>query len=94
MVLRKHRPLLEILRDISGNVHEIIRSEIWLAKTEAREELAKSAKVAASLGSGAALALYVQGSCCWASLLYSKPYCPPGCQRWLCPRSLEGLQRC
>jgi uncharacterized membrane protein YqjE len=36
------RPLSSVLHDIVGNVQEIVRSEVRLARTEISEELAKS----------------------------------------------------
>lgn len=61
MALQSDRSLSEILQNIGGNVQEIVRSEIRLAKAEAKEELTKSAKAGSSLASGAALALYALG---------------------------------
>ncbi|MDP9088276.1 MAG: phage holin family protein [Pseudomonadota bacterium] len=47
-----------MLKDIFGNVQEIVRSEVRLAKTELREEVAKSKHAAAWLGVGALGALF------------------------------------
>lgn len=52
------RPISEVLRDIFGNVQEIIRSEVRLAKTELSEELAKSKHAAVWLGVGAVSAFF------------------------------------
>ena len=52
------RPVSEVLRDIFGNVQEIIRSEVKLAKTELREELEKSKHAAVWLGVGAVSAFF------------------------------------
>ncbi len=46
------RPIATILSDIVGNVQDIIRSEMRLAKTEVREELRKSGSAAAMTGLG------------------------------------------
>ncbi len=47
------RPISTVLHDIVGNVQEIVRSEVRLAKTELREELAKSRSAGVLLGAGA-----------------------------------------
>jgi uncharacterized membrane protein YqjE len=52
------RSVGEVLQNIVGNVEEIIRSEIRLAKTEAKEEALKAARAGAMLGAGALLGLY------------------------------------
>jgi hypothetical protein len=49
------------LQDIIGNVQEIIRSEVRLAKAEVQQEAAKAGKAAGVLGSGAVLGLYAGG---------------------------------
>lgn len=38
------RPFVEVLSSIFGNFEDIVRSEIKLAQTEVREEIAKSAR--------------------------------------------------
>lgn len=50
-----NRPISAVLHDIVGNIQHIVRSEFRLAKTEAREELGKSASAAAMLGVGVLL---------------------------------------
>ena len=52
------RPVSEVLKDIFGNVQEIVRSEVRLAKTELREEVAKSKHAAMWFGVGALSALF------------------------------------
>lgn len=49
------RPLSALLHDIFGNVQDIVRSEMRLAKTELTEELGKSRAAAMLLGAGALL---------------------------------------
>jgi uncharacterized membrane protein YqjE len=56
-----YRSFSEVLEGIVGNVQEIIRSEVRLAKAEVREETGKAAKAARVLGIGALLALYALG---------------------------------
>jgi uncharacterized membrane protein YqjE len=47
------RPISAVLHDIVGNVQDIIRAEVRLAKTELVEELAKSRSAAVLLAAGA-----------------------------------------
>jgi uncharacterized membrane protein YqjE len=47
------RPISAVLQDIVGNVQNIIRAEVRLAKTELTEELAKSRSAAVLLAAGA-----------------------------------------
>ena len=56
-----YRSFSEVLEGIVGNVQEIIRSEVRLAKAEVREETCKASKAARVLGIGALLALYALG---------------------------------
>jgi Flp pilus assembly protein TadB len=55
------RSVTEVLQDIIGNVQEIVRSEVRLAKTEIREEAIKAKSSGAFLGAGALLAIYAGG---------------------------------
>jgi hypothetical protein len=55
------RSFSSVLQDIIGNVQEIIRSEVRLAKAEVQQEAAKAGKAAGVLGSGAVLGLYAGG---------------------------------
>jgi len=50
--------MAEVLKDIFGNVQDMIRSEIRLARAEVRQEVAKTADSAKLLGAGAALAFF------------------------------------
>jgi uncharacterized membrane protein YqjE len=52
------RSFAEILQDVIGNVQEIVRSEVRLAKAEMKEEAAKAKSSAMLLGVGAASAAY------------------------------------
>ena len=49
------RPISAVLHDIVGNIQDIIRSEMRLAKTELGEELGKSRSAAILLGVGVLL---------------------------------------
>jgi uncharacterized membrane protein YqjE len=62
------RSVPELLQAIVGNLQEIIRSEFRLAKTELKEEAAKVAKPAATLGAGLVLGLYGLGFLLLASV--------------------------
>lgn len=55
------RSVPEVLQDIIGNFEQIIRSEFRLAKTEMKEDAAKTAGPGATLGAGFLLALYGVG---------------------------------
>jgi uncharacterized membrane protein YqjE len=53
----RERPVSEVLKDIFGNVQEMVRSEVRLARVEMREEMSKSARAGAMLAVGAVLGL-------------------------------------
>jgi hypothetical protein len=55
IVQNGNRPISAVLHDIMGNVQDIIRSEMRLAKTELGEELGKSASAGMLLGAGVLL---------------------------------------
>ena len=61
MPIEKDRSVSELMQDIVTNVQQIIRSEVLLAKTEAKEEGLRAAKAARLLGGGAAVAFYALG---------------------------------
>jgi uncharacterized membrane protein YqjE len=50
-----NRSVAAVLSDIVGNVQDIVRSEMRLAKTELREELGKSRNAGILLGAGVLL---------------------------------------
>lgn len=52
------RSIAEILKDVVGNVQEIIRYEVRLAKTEVREEANKASKAVAFIAGGAIFSFY------------------------------------
>ena len=52
----RERPMTEVLKDIIGNVQEMVRSEVRLARVELREEASKTARAGAMLAAGACLA--------------------------------------
>jgi uncharacterized membrane protein YqjE len=49
--------MTEIFRDIVGNVQEMVRSEVRLARVELREEASKTARAGAMLAAGGVLAI-------------------------------------
>jgi uncharacterized membrane protein YqjE len=53
----RERPITEIFRDIVGNVQEMVRSEVRLAKVEIREEASKTARAGAMLAAGAVVGI-------------------------------------
>ena len=57
----RERSAADLLRDIVGNVQEIIRSEVRLAKAEVREGAAKGMSAVKLLAAGGVLALYALG---------------------------------
>jgi uncharacterized membrane protein YqjE len=48
----RERPMTEVLKDIVGNVQEMVRSEVRLARVELRDETSKAARAAAMLAAG------------------------------------------
>jgi hypothetical protein len=52
------RSAAEVLKDIVGNLQEIIRSEVRLARAEIREESGEMARAGAVLAAGALLGFY------------------------------------
>jgi uncharacterized membrane protein YqjE len=53
----RERPMTEIFRDIVGNVQEMVRSEVRLARVELREEASKTARAGALLAAGGVLGI-------------------------------------
>ena|SRR5687768_8419286 len=51
------RPISAVLQDIVGNLQDIVRAEVRLAKTEVSEELAKVRSAGVLCGAGAAMAI-------------------------------------
>ena len=54
----RDRSMAEVFKDIIGNVQEMVRSEIRLARAEIREEAGKTAASAKLLGVGAGLGFF------------------------------------
>jgi uncharacterized membrane protein YqjE len=53
----RERPMAEVFRDIIGNVQEMVRSELRLARVEIKEETSKTARAGAMLAAGAVMAM-------------------------------------
>ena len=54
----RERSMSDVLRDIFGNVQEMVRSELRLARAELKEEAGKTMSSAKLLGIGAGLGLF------------------------------------
>jgi uncharacterized membrane protein YqjE len=52
------RPIAEVLHDIVGNLQDIVRSEVRLARTEFKEEVAKTRSAAVLLAAAALMAIF------------------------------------
>lgn len=59
--VQPERPVQDVLKDIVGNVQEIVRSELRLARTELRDKASVGGKAAAMIAAGGVLALYALG---------------------------------
>jgi uncharacterized membrane protein YqjE len=55
------RTVSDVLRDIFGNLQDIVRSEVQLAKVEFKTEAAQAAKAGKPLIAGAVLSFYAGG---------------------------------
>ena len=58
---QRDRSMAEVLKDIIGNVQEIVRGEVRLAKTEAKAEAAKALTSARLLAIGAIVGFFAMG---------------------------------
>jgi hypothetical protein len=61
MALQNQRSLPNVVDSMIGNLQEIVRSEIRLAKTEIKDEAMKMGRAVALLGAGLFLGLYALG---------------------------------
>jgi len=52
------RPISEVLQDIVGNIQDIVRAEVRLAKTEVSEEFVKARSAGVLCGAGVVLAIF------------------------------------
>lgn len=55
------RPVAEVLKDIAGNIQEIVRTEVRLARAEIRQRASAIAKAGAVLSAGAVIVFYSLG---------------------------------
>jgi len=67
----RERPMSEVLKDIVGNLQEIVRSEVHLARAELKAEASRSIRASMLLGAGGAAGLFAAGFLlvCLAQLL-------------------------
>lgn len=65
----EERSAADVLKDIVGNLQEIIRSEVRLARAEIREETGKLANAGKMFAIGAVLGIFALGFVLW-SLAY------------------------
>ena len=56
--MQAERTFSDVFQDIVRNLQEIVRSEVRLARTEIREDVAKAKSSATMLGAGAVTALF------------------------------------
>jgi len=68
VALEDARSIADVLKDIVGNVQQIIRAEIRLAKVEVREEASKVARAGALMAIGGLLGLLALGFLLWAGV--------------------------
>jgi len=66
--LEDARSIADVLKDIVGNVQQIIRAEIRLAKVEVSEEASKVARAGAMMAIGGLLGLFGLGFLLWAGV--------------------------
>ena len=69
MRAQSERSVPEVLQDIIGNVQEILRSEMQLAKAELKEEAAEATPPMMTMGVGVLLAAYAAGLLLLAAVL-------------------------
>jgi uncharacterized membrane protein YqjE len=84
------RPISVVLRDIVQNMQDIVRSEVRLAKTELREELAKTRSATVLLLIGALSALFSIAFVLW-SLFYALSLVMPYWAAALCVAVMIGI---
>ena len=53
----RERPLVDVLKDIIGNVEEMMRSEVRLVRVELREEASEAARAGAIIAAGGAMGM-------------------------------------
>lgn len=68
--LPRDRSLADVVRDIIGDIQNIVRSEVRLAKAEMQEEAGKTIRAAGMLAGGALVALFAVG-CLVLCLIYA-----------------------
>src|SRR5512141_1197797 len=87
MPRNEDRSVSDVLRDILGNLQDIVRSEVHLAKAEFKTETGHAAKAAKPLIAGAVLSLYAGGLLLLALVFGLSLVLPP----WMAALSVGGL---
>ncbi|MDP8988680.1 MAG: phage holin family protein [Acidobacteriota bacterium] len=77
MPRNEERSVSDVLQDILGNLQDIVRSEVQLAKAEVKMEAGHTAKAAKPLIAGAVLSLYAGGLLLAALVLGLSLVLPP-----------------
>ena len=80
------RKVSDVLQDIVGNIQQIIRSEVVLAKVEIKEKAQRASKPAAVMATGTVLGLYGAGFLLLAAVYGLSLAVPP----WLAALSVGG----
>jgi Putative Actinobacterial Holin-X, holin superfamily III len=73
---RGERSVVDLVRDITGNAQEIMRSEIRLARTEIREEAVKAGKAGGLLAGGAVIGLFGLNFLFWSLIFGLSTWVP------------------
>jgi uncharacterized membrane protein YqjE len=81
------RKVSDVLQDIVGNIQQIIRSEVVLAKVEIKEKAQRASKPAAVMATGTVLGLYGVGFLLLAAVYGLSVAVPP----WLAALIVGGV---
>jgi uncharacterized membrane protein YqjE len=77
MALDNDRSIAAVIKDIVGNLQQIVRAEIRLAKAELRDEAAKAKRGVTLLAAGALLATLALGALLLAAIYGLSTTMPP-----------------
>lgn len=76
MSLREERPVSAVVSDIVGNIQEIVRSEVRLAKAQMKNEAIEAAGSATRIAYGTMLGLYAIGLLLLALVCFLAQFMP------------------
>lgn len=76
MSIKEDRPVSAVVSDIVGNVQEIVRSEVRLAKAQMKSEARDTVTSATRLACGVVVALYAVGLFLLAAVFLLSQYMP------------------